>query len=189
MYIPSFNFHTLPEAGKLLIASPFLADPHFSRSVVLLCDHSDEGSMGFVLNKISDYTLAYLFNDDNLPEIPVYLGGPVQKDTLHILHNQGQILGGHSVNNQIHWGGSFEALSEGLLDNTLTKEQLILTIGYAGWSGGQLEAECKEGSWKVIDALPGILNTNPKDLWKKCIRSLGPEYSVMLNMPQNPQYN
>ena len=75
-----------PASGILLIADPFLKDPNFMRSVVFVCEHKNEGSFGFVLNKTYDYTLDELLSGVEDLKIPVYQGGPVQMDTIHFLH-------------------------------------------------------------------------------------------------------
>ena len=84
-----------PAPGILLIADPFLKDPNFMRTVVFLCEHQDEGSFGFVLNKNYEYTLDELVSGlEDLRKIPVYLGGPVQMDTIHFLHQYPDKIGG-----------------------------------------------------------------------------------------------
>ena len=75
-----------PGPGILLIAEPFLKDPNFIRTVVLLCDHQDEGSLGFVINREFRHTLDELMNDAEELKLPVFYGGPVQMDTIHFLH-------------------------------------------------------------------------------------------------------
>ena len=76
-----------PGPGVLLIAEPFLKDPNFMRTVVLLCDHQEEGSFGFVINRAYKHTLDELMNNAEDLKIPVYYGGPVQMDTIHFLHH------------------------------------------------------------------------------------------------------
>src|SRR6195952_1816847 len=95
--------------GILLIADPFLKDPHFKRSVVFLCEHQDEGSFGFVLNRPYDYTLDELITGVEDIKVPVYCGGPVQMNTIHFLHQYPtSIPGGFKVVDGIYWGGDFE---------------------------------------------------------------------------------
>ncbi len=95
--------------GILLIADPFLKDPNFARTVVLLCEHQDKGSFGFVINKIFDQRLDELVPDVVMPNIPVYYGGPVQMDTIHFVHQQPHLIkGGLEVIPGIYWGGNFE---------------------------------------------------------------------------------
>ena len=95
--------------GILLIAEPFLKDPNFSGTVVFLCEHQEEGSFGFVLNRSYEYTLDELMNDMGDLKIPVFYGGPVQIDTIHFLHQYPeQIPGSYEIHEGIYWGGDFE---------------------------------------------------------------------------------
>ncbi len=98
----------LLQPGILLISDPFLKDPNFLRTVVLLCEHQNEGSFGFVLNKPLDITL-----EDVMPEaiglrIPLWEGGPVQKDSLHFLHSRPDLISDSiEIVDQVYWGGDF----------------------------------------------------------------------------------
>ena len=98
-----------PGPGILLIAEPFLKDPNFMRTVVFLCDHQEEGSFGFVINRAYKHTLDELMNNAEDLKIPVFYGGPVQMDTIHFLHQYpDKIPGSYEVLNGIYWGGEFE---------------------------------------------------------------------------------
>lgn len=181
----------LLKSGVLLIAQPFLADSVFTRSVILLCEHSDEGSLGFVLNKPTDLNLEDLLPDIHAPELIVKQGGPVQLDTLHLLHRMEAALGGTKVNEGVFWGGSFEILQELIHNKTLDNpDNIRLFLGYSGWSPGQLEGELKEGSWLITDPTPDLLfDTHPDKLWEKAIYDLGNDYRYLLNLPKDPQLN
>lgn len=176
--------------GKLLIAEPFLSDPNFARSVILLCEHSAEGSVGFVLNRATELTLGDLLPDLYTPLLPVFQGGPVQLDTLHMLHRTPHVFGGNEIIPGVFWGGSYEALQDTIVANTYNPIDLRLFVGYAGWSAGQLEREMNEGSWMVTDLSRDILfETNADQAWKQAIKLLGQEYSYLANLPLNPQLN
>ena len=94
------------DTGKVLIAEPLLNDPNFARAVILLCEHSDEGSVGFILNRSTELTLGDLLPDLYTPLLPIYQGGPVQMDTLHMLHRMPGSFGGNEVMPGVYWGGS-----------------------------------------------------------------------------------
>jgi putative transcriptional regulator len=81
----------IPNAGKVLIAEPFLGDPNFERSVVLICEHNKEGSFGLVLNNVSKNTIADVV-DDIYAEFPLFIGGPVEQNTLHFVHRLGHLI-------------------------------------------------------------------------------------------------
>lgn len=176
--------------GKLLIAEPFLSNPNFARSVILLCEHGTEGTVGFILNRATELTLGDLLPELYTPLLKIYQGGPVQLDTLHMLHRSPGNFGGNEIFPGVFWGGSYEALQEAILNNDYQPIDLRLFVGYAGWSPGQLEKELDEGSWIVTDLAQEILfETESENIWREAIRSLGEKYAYLANLPVNPQLN
>src|SRR5947209_934033 len=102
-----------PGSGRLLISEPFMLDPNFKRSVILLTEYGDEGSVGFVLNHESEYLLGDLVPDMAYSEIPVFIGGPVGNDTLHFIHRVPEkIDGGIEIGEGVYWGGDFETVKD-----------------------------------------------------------------------------
>ena len=179
-----------PASGRLLIAEPFLADPSFARSVVLLCEHGGEGTVGFSLNRPTEHTLGDLLPEMYTPLLPVFQGGPVQLDTLHMLHRNPLAFGGTEVADGIYWGGSYEALQDCVLHNSYQPIDLRLFVGYSGWGPGQLDKELEEGSWLVANVTPELIfETDPDALWRRAIDSLGNEFAYLKNLPINPQLN
>jgi putative transcriptional regulator len=181
---------TLPKAGCLLIAEPLLNDPNFVRSVIFLCEHGPEGSVGFVLNQPTSYTLQDLLPELYVSSLSIYQGGPVQGDTLHMIHRVPEIPGGMPIIDNVFWGGSYEALKDMIWRNTFEPSEIRLFIGYSGWAAGQLEQEISEGSWLVADPTEDILfETNPDEIWKKAIGLLGKKYAYLANIPIDPNLN
>lgn len=180
-----------PHTGQVLIAEPMLNDPNFARSVILLCEHGDEGSVGFVLNHATNFTLDALLPGNNFPSIDIYHGGPVEEDTLHILHRIPDIIqGGLEVTQGVFWGGSYEELKEVAWRYDQEHPNMRLFKGYSGWAPGQLEREINEGTWLVTDANDDLLfDTRTEDIWKKAIELLGKQYAYLANMPTDPQLN
>ena len=177
-------------AGALLIAEPLLADPNFSRSVVLLCEHSTDGTVGFVLNQETALTLTDIVEELENTDLPIYQGGPVQPDTMHVLHRIPALLGGTEVAPGIYWGGTYDSLKTLVTLNTFNPADIRLFIGYSGWSPGQLDAEIGEGSWLVTGITTDLLfDTPPADIWKKAIGFLDKKYAFLANVPANPQLN
>ncbi len=180
-----------PGPGILLIADPFLKDPNFLRTVVFLCEHKEEGSFGFVLNRQYQNTL-----DELIPELegfsfPVYYGGPVQVDTIHFLHQYPeQIPGGQEVFKGVYWGGDFDAVVKMILSKEVTPDKIRFYIGYSGWSDGQLAEEMKEKTWLTVKATRNLVfHKNYEDIWKDSLRHLGGDYEIMVNFPIDPQLN
>src|SRR5215472_8445027 len=102
-----------PESGRLLISEPFMLDPNFKRSVLILTEYGDEGAMGFVLNHESEYQLGDILPDTQYSELQVFIGGPVGNDTLHFIHCIPQKIGGGlEIAPGIYWGGDFDAVKD-----------------------------------------------------------------------------
>ncbi len=182
---------TEPGPGILLIADPFLKDPNFKRTVVFLCEHQDDGSFGFVLNRIYDYTLNELVNNAEDLMIPVYYGGPVQMDTIHFLHQYpAEIPGGTEIMKGVFWGGDFDAALQLLRNGEADENKIRFYIGYSGWGEGQLSDELKEKSWLMAEATRKIVfNQETAETWKDSIRLLGGDYEMLINFPIDPQLN
>ncbi|MFT3702680.1 MAG: YqgE/AlgH family protein [Agriterribacter sp.] len=177
--------------GILLIAEPFLKDPNFMRTVILLCDHQEEGSFGFVLNKHYKYTLDELIPELEGMKIPVFSGGPVQVDTLHFLHTCPEKLpGSHHICDGIYWGGDFEMMKTMLLNGQLDQNAIRFYIGYSGWDYQQLIGEMKHKSWITTNAVKGVVfHEKIEDIWKESLKLLGDDYAMMTNFPTDPQLN
>lgn len=180
-----------PGPGILLIADPFLKDPNFLRSVVLLCEHQAEGSFGFVLNRPADHTLDELIPELEGYPIPVFEGGPVEKNTLHFLHQlPEEIPGGQEVLNGVFWGGDFEAVIRLLQEGKLGKDSIRFYLGYSGWGSGQLAGEMEEKTWLTVAAARSLIfHPLYNDIWKDALRQLGGDYAQMIHYPIDPQLN
>jgi putative transcriptional regulator len=177
--------------GRLLIAHAILRDPNFRRTVVYICDHDPgEGAFGLVLNRPLDQTAADFLPDDAeasefLAQVPVFHGGPVGSDRL-VFADFGwdkakkcatvrHALGLNEVTNLVEEGGA---------------AQLRAFVGYAGWSGGQLEEELAQGSWVLADAIAASFHLERvAKLWSDTLSRLGPAYRLMSLHPDNPSLN
>lgn len=178
------------EKGKILIAEPFLGDPNFERSVILLCDHNENGSFGFVLNQETDLNLGDLITKNVYPDIKVNVGGPVQKDTLHFLHTQPQLIkGGLEILDGLYWGGDFNDMVDKLNLGLIKINQIRFFIGYSGWSAGQLDSEIKRNSWILSNANAENIMYTTKEYWREALKKMGGDYKVMSNYPVDPRLN
>ena len=174
--------------GQLLVAEPVLSDPNFRRAVVLICDHDADGAFGLILNRPTEHTLAEALEQSFPFEADLWQGGPVQLDTLHFLHTHGDAVeGATEVVDGVFWGGQFESLvAQG---DAYAEAPARFFAGYAGWSAGQLEDELEAGGWMVLPATARtVLEPNP-ELWRRILRSLGGEYALLANFPDNPRLN
>lgn len=180
-----------PEKGRLLISEPFLPDPNFERTVVLLCEHNDDGSFGFVLNKPSILKVNEIMEDIAAFDNIVYVGGPVQQDTLHFIHRKANITNAVEIAGNVFWGGDFESLV--LLCDTrqISTHDIRFFLGYSGWGPGQLESELGQDSWIVCDYVTDqlLFDTDPQIMWRKALENMGGRFSMYSNYPTDPRLN
>ncbi|MCS6929033.1 MAG: YqgE/AlgH family protein [Saprospiraceae bacterium] len=183
--------NTLIKSGQILIAEPFMLDPFFRRSVVLLCEHHEQGSIGLILNKSINMTLNELLPDFPHFEAEVFYGGPVQTDTLSYLHNVGDLLEGSlPVARGVWWGGNFEALRFLTSQGLIQPSNIRFMVGYAGWSAGQLQEEMSYKSWVTGEMDPNYLfNTNPDDLWRLAMYNQGSTYTIIADNADAVSWN
>lgn len=181
-----------PASGTLLIAEPFLKDPSFMRSVVLICRHNeDEGTFGFTLNKLLENTLDEIITDMDGFELPVYVGGPVHMDTLHYIHQYPHLLqDAQKITENIWWGGDFDLLKTLIKNNEVDLSKIKFFLGYSGWGAGQLQEEMETKSWLTTIATGKIVFESAKDeIWNASLIQLGGKYKMMINFPTDPQLN
>ncbi len=175
-------------SGSILIAEPFMRDSNFKRAVICLCEHSqDEGSLGFILNKPIKMNLSDLVQDIPSEEkFSVYYGGPVATNTIHYIHNIGDLLEESvKIKNGIYWGGNYEKLKFFIETGLVKKHNIKFFIGYSGWSPGQLEEEMKFGSWVSDDIHSNyIFKTKSSFLWTQALENKGDTFSVIGQMPK-----
>ncbi|MEO6696250.1 MAG: YqgE/AlgH family protein [Ignavibacteria bacterium] len=179
-----------PSKGRLLISAPFLNDI-FKRSVIILAEHNEEGSVGFILNKLTDYKLHEIIEDFPHFDAPVYIGGPVQQNSLNFIHKAKGILeGGFEIADGLYWGGNFEELKILIESDSINAEDFKFFLGYAGWNPDQLNEEIKTISWYLHDPTPeNIFSNQPKHLWRDVLKSMGKDYSLIASFPEDPSVN
>lgn len=167
-------------------------DPNFTRSVVLLTEHGEQGTMGFVINHPSLLMMDDLIADVKSSDFPVYYGGPVATDTVHFIHRcPDKIIDGEEIAKGIYWGGNFETLKALIAQGEVTNEEVKFFVGYSGWGVTQLQSEMKENTWIVSDQYDAdlVFSGDEEKLWKEVIINLGPKYAHISNFPQNPNLN
>ncbi|MCC8407990.1 YqgE/AlgH family protein [Mucilaginibacter sp. UR6-1] len=179
-------------AGRLLISEPFMMDPNFKRSVILLTEYSEDGAVGFVLNHQSDMLLGDILPELSYSDLPVYEGGPVAKNTLHFVHRcPHKIPGGIEIWDNIFWGGDFEEVKQLINTYQLNESEIKFFAGYSGWTQGQLDAELIEDTWIVANRFNAdlIFANSEHNLWREVVISLGSRYAHIANFPENPSLN
>ncbi len=181
----------LPVPGRFLISEPFMDDENFQRTVVLLVEHGPNGSLGFVLNRQLDNVLTDVIKDHRVGDNPIFLGGPVEQDTLHYVHRRGEdIADSREVIPGLFWGGDFETIREMLFSGELTGSDIRFFVGYSGWAAGQLHRELRRKSWIVAPEHAALIFQDDHDaMWQEILRSMGPKYQVLSNYPIDPKMN
>ena len=156
--------------NQFLIAMPNMVDPTFSGTVVYLCDHSERGALGLVINRPTDIDLEALFNRidlkleiEPLPHVPVYFGGPVQTERGFVLHDATEST--YTSSMQVP-GGLEMTTSKDVLEAVASgkgPQRFLLTLGHAGWGAGQLEDEISKNGWLTVQADPKIVFDVPAE--------------------------
>ena len=150
-----------------LIAMPSMADPYFSKTLTYICEHNDQGALGLVVNRPIDMTLKALFErlslrDADLVDSPIYFGGPVQTDRGFVLHEPaGSWQSTLRVRDAIGLTTSKDILEA--VGRGEGPKRMLVTLGYAGWSPGQLEHELSQNAWLTVEAHDGILFDTPAE--------------------------
>jgi putative transcriptional regulator len=173
--------------NQFLIAMPGMGDGTFAGTVVYMCEHTEKGALGLVINKPIDIKLKNLFEKveltldrEDLAEAPVYFGGPVQTERGFVLHERlgsGDGEGGH-YNSSLQIPGGLEmTTSKDVLEalaNGAGPKKVLVTLGYSGWGAGQLEDEMQRNGWINVGAEPAIIFDTPvEQRYDKALSLLG----------------
>ncbi|WP_195577523.1 YqgE/AlgH family protein [Bacteroides thetaiotaomicron] len=183
--------NVLPSRGKILISEPFLRDATFGRSVVLLIDHTEEGSMGLIINKqlpifVNDIIKEFKY----IENIPLYKGGPIATDTLFYLHTLADIPGAIPISKGLYLSGDFDEIKKYILQGNKVDRYIRFFLGYSGWESEQLSTELKENTWLVSkEENAYLMNGDTKDMWKQALEKLGSKYETWSRFPQVPTFN
>lgn len=178
--------------GKILVAQPFLNDGYFKRCVILLTEHNEHGTMGFVMNKPMHLRLK-----DVLPGMqdlmnPLYKGGPVADNQLFFIHRFGI-----EINNSMpigesgwFWGGNFEDVIKLLRDHKVSHKDIRFFVGYSGWEEKQLPTEIEEKAWFINNPDYSVIMSEDADnIWGNELKRMGSNYAILGNFPEDPSMN
>lgn len=188
--------------GAMLASSPDLLDPNFMHTVSVICEHTPRGAYGMVLNKRSSITI-----DRLLPEhpilgqlsLPVAWGGPVENDTLQIVHCfPDQIPGSFELAKGLHLGGDLDCVARLLEadDSPTIRGGVRFVLGCAGWGPNQLDQELAGGSWvplpfhsELVFAMDRGRDEDQEETWQAALRSLGHEGEGLAGLPPDIGWN
>ncbi|MEE9407708.1 MAG: YqgE/AlgH family protein [Polaribacter sp.] len=177
--------------GKLLIAEPsILSDSSFNRAIVLLTEHTENSSVGFILNRPLNYSLKDLIPDIDC-SFPIYQGGPVEQDNLYFVHKIPELIPESiEVSNGIFWGGNFSSLKDLLNNKLIETSDIRFFLGYSGWSKNQLKDEMNQNSWFIAENdFENIFSIEEEDLWKNKLLQKGGNYKLWANAPSDFNLN
>jgi putative transcriptional regulator len=181
----------LKYSGKTLIAHPLLNDSFFTRSVIYITQHTEEGSLGFVTNFKTQFLLRDVKPQMTKGNWPIYEGGPVATNQLFYLHRLGEkISDSIHVADDVFFGGEFNEIMYLIEHNEVTKSQLRFFAGYCGWAPEQLENEVKSKSWYVEDSIKSCLfDENHFEAWGEALSRKKESLKLFSEISYGPSLN
>lgn len=177
--------------GQILISQPFMLDDNFRRTVIIMAEHDDEGSIGFILNRPVELDVNALISAFPNFKARLGYGGPVGQDAIHYVHRLGEELKeSMPITDGLWWGGDFEQLISMVELGQVDEKDILFFIGYSGWSVGQLDDEIKEGSWIISEITPAqVLEDDSEELWKEVLKPINNNFRIISEIPDAENYN
>ncbi len=179
------------QKGQILLAEPFLDDTYFRSKVIFLCEHSKEGSFGFILNNYIDFDLSQII--DNIPALNtrISIGGPVRNSNLYYIHTLGEKIDESiEIIPGVYFGGNFEILKKMLIAGDVKKQDIRFFVGYSSWSPNQLADELADNSWIITSSSKElVMNSELNNLWESIMKSMGKDRPFIARLPDGPALN
>lgn len=182
--------HRKIEVGQFIISEPFLQSLYFDRSVVLIVRHDENGTIGFMINRVTDLDVSYALEEIEFAECPLFFGGPIVTDIVHFLHRIEELPDSTEIAPGLYWGGDVATLVGGLNDGSFDINDVRFFAGHASWAEGQLDTELDKKSWVMSDLdIDAIFSNKPDDVWGELLTNMGSNYAVLANFPFTPSLN
>ncbi|MFO7867783.1 MAG: YqgE/AlgH family protein [Bacteroidales bacterium] len=181
-----------PAKGRGLVSVPFISDGFFHKTVIYIVEHSQDQTVGFILNQPLPMSLHEIVEDVPESDFPIHIGGPIDHSRLHMLHTIGSdIPGSVLVSSGIYWGGDFEYVKRLIQTNKITTNQIRFFLGYSGWGNNQLQQEILEDTWIITSIFQqDIFSLDTQNvLWNHVLQRMGDKYKAWTHFPPNPLYN
>ncbi|MGL4631252.1 MAG: YqgE/AlgH family protein [Leadbetterella sp.] len=177
------------QPGSILVADPFMGDPYFEKSVVLICEHNHQGTFGLMYNRYYGKKVSQII--DLSCDARVCIGGPVQNNTLHFIHRRPDLISDSIfLGNDIYWSGDYENLKKSASIGILDENDIRFFIGYTGWGKGQLERELSDKAWVISHTnMDEILTEDFHLLWKNGLSNAGLGYKILADIPTDFSLN
>jgi len=183
--------------GKLLVAMPVLRDPNFLQTVVLLCEHGPDGSLGVVVNRPTGIEVSSLINESSDFSLgqtdlsgagQIYNGGPVGRSGMLILYRGDAAPKGLGILKDVYLLTDLDALA--IPERLGPDGKVRCYLGYAGWESGQLEAEIQSGAWRLMQGDSRLIfDTDPATVWQEMMRRMGRDWTIYASMPPDLSLN
>lgn len=180
------------ERGTLLVASPDLDQGVFSRSVILLCEHTKEATFGVILNKLLDVELSeefgFFFDKSGLGNVKFRMGGPLQANQMIMLHSESSCENASEICPEVFLGGDVDFFQN--VDNEQVSSILNVYFGFVSWKSGQLEQEFFDGLWFIAKARKKhVFFDSNENLWKVTLREMGGKHASISAVPKDLSLN
>lgn len=177
--------------GSILLSDPFTDCDYFKQSAVLITNKTEEGSVGFILNKPLGQNINDIIEDFPDFDAQVFLGGPVEENRLHYIHTLGssRLPGSLHVFGKIYWGGEINILKQLISAGKASPNDVRFFIGYSGWSPNQLESEIQRHTWLVMNLTTKEIMRQDTSSWRYGMGKMGDRYKPWANAPDNPEHN
>jgi len=179
-----------PKQGLVLVSEPFAPDGIFSRSIILLAEHNENGTIGFILNKPFNRKISDFSSEFGNLDMNISLGGPVGSEHIYYIHTYGdKIPGSICIKENLYWGGEFNIIQTLAEAGKLDEKKIRFFTGYSGWNSEQLMTEIKKDYWLVSDIDVKTIMRNDKKIWNKTVSELDKPYKAWQYFPENPNLN
>lgn len=157
------NIHT----GNVIISTALLNDTNFEKVVIVIAEHNEKGTIGYISNQQFDRRFNELEEFKHALPIPLYIGGPSQMDKIYFMHRKPAFIeGGELIDSNVYMNGDFKTAVQLVNNGTLAINDIKLYIGYCGWDVQQLEEEIAEGSWLITTASADLVfSDNIDTMW------------------------
>ena len=176
--------------GKILISTPDISGDIFSRSVVLVVDHNENGAFGLILNKKNNNMSSRLLDIFGF-KLDVYEGGPVENDKIFFICKGRPITENYSeITDEFYLTEDIENVVSAIIEQRISVNDIKVFSGYSGWAAQQLEGEIRRKMWTVVDVYNlDYTTSSDQSLWKNIMQNLGGEFLLWANAPQDVSMN
>ena len=174
--------------GTILISKPFMEDKRFEKAVILITEHNEDGTIGFILNKKTSIDIIDFIPSASNQSINVKQGGPVDTNNLFFIHKHPDLIHNcFKIKDGYFWGGNINNVVEGMKRDEIKPQEILFFTGYSGWEKNQLKEEIEEGSWIIQNINLEILE-EPID-WSKLLIEINKEFEVWATAPSDFRLN